>query len=126
MPRSKITQGIRRRVAESLGAQPDGQPHPIECRYCGHPGTITLWAPGTYPRARAAAIVGHRVEATLDYDHVVALSRGGENTAENIVMACWHCNASKSNRTLAEWVEVLQNGSKLPRRHIILERLGVS
>ena len=36
-------------------------------------------------------------------DHLVPLSRGGENSPENIVPACWACNSSKGNKLLSEW-----------------------
>lgn len=34
----------------------------------------------------------------LEMDHVVALSRGGQHVASNIVPACKPCNARKGNR----------------------------
>lgn len=34
----------------------------------------------------------------LEQDHVVAISRGGGHTAENVVPACRHCNAKKKDR----------------------------
>lgn len=39
-------------------------------------------------------------------DHVVPLSRGGDNSADNIVLACQSCNLSKHNRLLGyEWCQ---------------------
>lgn len=38
----------------------------------------------------------------LTQDHVVALSRGGEHTAENVVPACVPCNSTKRRRPV--WV----------------------
>jgi len=35
----------------------------------------------------------------LTYDHVVPRSKGGRTVWENIVMACYGCNETKSNRT---------------------------
>lgn len=35
---------------------------------------------------------------TLEMDHVVALSRGGTHTADNIVPACKPCNSAKGAR----------------------------
>lgn len=37
-------------------------------------------------------------------DHLIPLSRGGSNGAENIVIACRHCNQSKNNRLPHEWI----------------------
>ncbi len=38
----------------------------------------------------------------LSIDHVVALSRGGHNTWENVVCACVNCNKRKGDRTPME------------------------
>ncbi|MBV8756383.1 MAG: HNH endonuclease, partial [Deltaproteobacteria bacterium] len=38
----------------------------------------------------------------LTYDHVVPRAKGGKTTWENIVSACYACNRTKANRTLAE------------------------
>ncbi|MHC9085030.1 HNH endonuclease [Luteimonas sp. RIT-PG2_3] len=35
----------------------------------------------------------------LTRDHVVPLSRGGQDTWENVVSACFHCNSRKGGRT---------------------------
>ena len=35
----------------------------------------------------------------LTRDHVVPLSKGGRDTWENVVSACFHCNSRKGNRT---------------------------
>lgn len=37
----------------------------------------------------------------LTLDHVVPLSRGGSNTAENLVTACRSCNSSKGAKVLS-------------------------
>ena len=47
------------------------------CLYCGR----------DYPRQH------------LTRDHVVPLSRGGRDTWENVVSACFHCNSRKGGRT---------------------------
>ena len=47
------------------------------CLYCGH----------EYSRP------------SLTRDHVLPLSKGGRDTWENVVTACFHCNSRKSNRT---------------------------
>lgn len=43
-------------------------------------------------------------EAKLTLDHVIPLSRGGKHSIANVVPACEHCNKSKGNKTLEEWV----------------------
>lgn len=42
----------------------------------------------------------------LGPEHVEPLSRGGEDTPDNLVAACNRCNGSKSNLLLLEWVLV--------------------
>lgn len=36
-------------------------------------------------------------------DHVVPRSRGGANTADNLVAACKRCNNAKGDKLLQEW-----------------------
>lgn len=42
-------------------------------------------------------------KAILCADHIVPLSRGGNNEETNLVCACLPCNSSKNNRLLSEW-----------------------
>lgn len=45
---------------------------------------------------RCAYCLRHTSECgTLEQEHVIALSRGGEHTADNVVPGCGRCNASK-------------------------------
>lgn len=41
----------------------------------------------------------------FDLDHVIPLSRGGGNSADNISVACASCNRSKSDKTPEEWLQ---------------------
>lgn len=49
------------------------------CAYCGGPGP-------------------------LEREHVEPISRGGTDTPDNTVWACFPCNRDKGNRFLLEWV----------------------
>lgn len=40
---------------------------------------------------------------TLHCDHVLAISKGGSNSLDNLVTACELCNSSKGNRSVTEW-----------------------
>lgn len=40
----------------------------------------------------------------FELDHVVPWSRGGQHTADNLVLACRPCNRSKGARTAEEWL----------------------
>lgn len=44
-----------------------------------------------------------KVTHSLCLEHVVPLSRGGQNTLSNVTVACVQCNSSKHNKLLNEW-----------------------
>jgi 5-methylcytosine-specific restriction endonuclease McrA len=71
----------------------------LVCRYCG------------------------RDDGDFHLDHVVSVSRGGPNGADNLVVACAACNISKGARTSEEW---LRHGAEAweacnPRRCAVRE-----
>lgn len=41
------------------------------------------------------------------WDHKTPTARGGPNTRDNLVSACYGCNSDKANMTLEEWRLVL-------------------
>ncbi len=55
-------------------------------------------------------------------DHIIPVADGGEDSFENLALACFHCNRRKSNKTEITGVEtgkVIQLFN--PRQHIWLE-----
>ena len=50
------------------------------------------------------AYCGIQPTETMQRDCVLALSRGGRYTLDNIVPACRRCNASKSNAEVTTWM----------------------
>jgi len=44
-------------------------------------------------------------EENLSVDHVIPLSKGGEDYIENLVIACRKCNSSKGNKELNRWLK---------------------
>lgn len=43
-------------------------------------------------------------EKDITFDHKVPLSRGGENTIENVLVACKSCNSLKGTKTFDEFI----------------------
>lgn len=52
----------------------------------------------------------------LQRDHVVPRSRGGPDSATNIVMACHACNSAKSDQLPSEWL-----GGRCPAAVLLIE-----
>ena len=50
------------------------------------------------------AYCGKQPNETMQRDCVLALSRGGRYTLDNIVPACRSCNASKNNGEVTTWM----------------------
>jgi 5-methylcytosine-specific restriction endonuclease McrA len=71
------------------------------CAYCGSTGT------------------------PMQRDCVLALSRGGRYTLDNIVPACGSCNASKSNGEVTRWLrrKHLDEQAFLLRHQAVLRQL---
>lgn len=51
---------------------------------------------------------GKDVGDAYHVDHVVPLARGGSNSPDNLVIACPHCNLSKSDKLVSEWFQQAQ------------------
>jgi 5-methylcytosine-specific restriction endonuclease McrA len=58
-----------------------------ECRYCGAP--LSFLRPSSLDWLTSPVRHAH-------VDHVVPRSRGGQNDADNLVLACVSCNESKA------------------------------
>jgi 5-methylcytosine-specific restriction endonuclease McrA len=65
-------------------------------------------------------------DTPLQRDCVLALSRGGRYTLENIVPACRSCNASKCNAEVTGWLrrKRLDESAFLVRHHQINQELA--
>lgn len=57
----------------------------------------------------------------LDPDHVVALSRGGDNAVSNMLPTCMPCNSDKRHLTLDEWAADRARRNLPPRSTIITD-----
>ncbi|MFM8507466.1 MAG: HNH endonuclease, partial [Actinomycetota bacterium] len=79
------------------------------CRYCDVPVIYqsevekirVLFGPETFQMCKDNDIAHGTLRAFYNsFDHVVPRSRGGQNTADNIVTACYACNFGKDNFTV--------------------------
>jgi 5-methylcytosine-specific restriction endonuclease McrA len=61
-------------------------------------------------------------DAPMQRDCVLALSRGGRYTLDNIVPACQSCNASKCNSEVTGWLR----RKRLDERTFLLRRLEIA
>lgn len=60
--------------------------------------------------------------SALQRDCVLAISRGGRYTLENVVPACPSCNASKCNEEVTTWLR----RKRFDERTFLLRRLEIS
>ena len=65
--------------------------------------TVAQWLAIREAWAATCAYCG-TVDAGLQKDCVLPISRGGRYTLENVVPACRSCNASKSNDEVTSWM----------------------
>ncbi len=86
------------------------------CRYCGRP---VIFAPTMKMLEKKSPSRGYyhphwkRENAPLldelgaSIDHIHAVSRGGTNSLDNYLTACWKCNVDKNDRPLENWGEII-------------------
>jgi HNH endonuclease len=55
-----------------------------------------------------------RCKGSLSFDHLIPHVRGGPDSAENLVLACKHCNSSDGKKGLYEWYGI-DRKDDLPR-----------
>ena len=66
--------------------------------------TLTEWvAICESQRFRCAYCWGRPFKYALVMEHMIPLSRGGDHTMSNVVLACTGCNSEKSSMTPLEW-----------------------
>ena len=83
--------------------------------------TKEQWANAKIAFNNSCAYCGE--ESTLQQERFIALDKGGEYSAANIIPACQSCNCSKGNRDFFEWYPRFRHYSK-EREKYILDYLG--
>jgi 5-methylcytosine-specific restriction endonuclease McrA len=58
-------------------------------------------------------------ETANTFDHILAVTRGGQTTPGNILPACSSCNSSKGNKDVWDWIE--EHGIQL--HDLLIDRL---
>jgi len=53
-----------------------------------------------------------KLDKIYHIDHVIPISRGGDNSETNIVVCCKSCNSQKSNKLVEEWLKAPDCRSK--------------
>jgi len=61
---------------------------------------------------KACVFCGSTIDLTTD--HLIPLSRGGDNSADNVVLTCKSCNILRGNKGIFEWLG-LKEKDKLHR-----------
>ena len=85
----RVTASVRRYHAQKIGASIGVIPHDIKARLVALYGP-TCMAPGCE-------------SVDLELDHIVPLSKGGAHAVDNFQLLCGSCNASKGNRSSADY-----------------------
>lgn len=57
-----------------------------------------------------------KVEVKLTVDHIIPLSRAGQNCIENVTIACESCNLSKGAKLLSEWILIRDSTESRPEQ----------
>lgn len=52
------------------------------------------------------------MQGKLTMDHIVPVSKGGQLTKSNILPACQHCNSSRGNKSIDEWLAKLADTNR--------------
>lgn len=82
----------RAKVCIRYGVYPNTGWRPVACYWCGGTDGKLAWS------LTGKQTAGWSTGWDLEFDHLVPLSLGGANTAENTVLACRWCNRSRCNR----------------------------
>jgi 5-methylcytosine-specific restriction endonuclease McrA len=107
--RDKV-EASKARAAEKAPHQKHNWMHAYRARKAGVESTLTVAEcdavfaafGGCCAYCGASARPGKVGQITLD--HMVPMERGGSHSIENVVPACWGCNASKKDMTPLEWI----------------------
>jgi len=103
-------QRIQKRMPSKAEAQAIIARHGYNCAFCGMPvirSAVRAAISKAYPEALQWGNHNHLQHAAfqcmwLQFDHVLAHSRGGDNSPDNVVITCAPCNYGRGDWTLEE------------------------
>ena len=87
--RFKFLRDGRLRIVDTIREWEKTLPVPVECVFCGSQDDLVT-------------------------DHLVPISRGGGDSADNTVLTCRSCNAERGARGIFEWLGLLKKDSLHP------------
>lgn len=68
------------------------------CRHCGHGPMLLTWRVSPKGKVKLYNDWETLGDKTIELDHIVPESKGGDNDPENLVVVCDDCNRRKWNR----------------------------
>lgn len=92
MGRQQLSASERAKVCERYGIVANAGWQHVACHWCGDRSGRVAWS------VTGKQKVGWSTGWGIEFDHLVPLSKGGPNTAENVVLSCRFCNRSRCNR----------------------------
>lgn len=71
---------------------------------------IAQWMAAVRAKPSAACYYCHKRVSTktVHFDHILALSKGGAHSIENLCVSCAHCNLTKGPKAIQEWMTIGQ------------------
>lgn len=92
-----VPESVRKAYLRSMGVTEPNMDYPVRCAYCDAMGVIRI---DLRPGQRA----GWSQVAGLEWDHILPAELGGDDSLDNLTLACQPCNRSKGHKTLSEWL----------------------
>lgn len=97
MPKPALTQKQRERLARAQPRRHDTRDYSYLKAYGRSWQRLRLWHLSREPLCRECRRHG-RVEGAAEVDHVLPLSRGGTNDADNLQSLCKTCHSRKTGK----------------------------
>lgn len=94
--KAAVPTAARRQVAQKYGCEPGADSHPVECYFCGAPGSI-FW-----PRRQDGKPSYWVAFSGVELDHFTPEHSGGTTDGNNLILSCRYCNRSRGTNDAHE------------------------